>query len=129
MEGIIFYKEEHKEKKYNKIVPEKKNSLNNILLNSGIKYKGDKKVSLVDKFTNNYGFNKHHNQIKIDISNINNIDNNINEKKDITLTGKDQSNDKIVKNYNLLQNNSKDNIIKNIKKIIIENSNKNNIFN
>ena len=109
MEGIIFYKEEHKEKKYNKIVPEKKNSLNNILLNSGIKYKGDKKVSLVDKFTNNYGFNKHHNQIKIDISNINNIDNNINEKKDITLTGKDQSNDKIVKNYNLLKNNSKNN--------------------
>ena len=86
-------------------------------------------MSLVDKFTNNYGFNKHHNQIKIDISNINNIDNNINEKKDITLTGKDQSNDKIVKNYNLLKNNSKDNIIKNIKKIIIENSNKNNIFN
>ena len=112
----------------NKYIPEKKNSLNNILLNSGIKFKGDKKVSLVDKYTNNLEFNKHHNQIKIDINNINNINNNnTNAKKDIIPTFKAQSNDKIIKKYNLLKNHSKENIVKNIKNIIIENSNKNNI--
>ena len=105
---------------------EKKHSSNNLLINSGNKYKGDKKVSLVDKFTNNLEYYKNHNQIKIDINNINNSITNITN-KNINILYKAQSNDKIIKNYmNISGNKSKENIVKNIKNIIIENNNKNN---
>ena len=77
---------------------EKKHSSNNLLINSGNKYKGDKKVSLVDKFTNNLEYYKNHNQIKIDINNINNSITNITN-KNINILYKAQSNDKIIKNY------------------------------
>ena len=113
---------------------EKKHSSNNLIINSGNKYKGDKKVSLVDKFTNNYEYYKHHNQIKIDTNNINNINNSINNinnnitKKNSSIPFKARSNDKIIKNYkNISGNKSKENIVKNIKNLIIENNNKNNI--
>ena len=66
--------------------------------------------------------------IKIDTNYINNIemnsiisDNNI-KNVDLRSGGK-----KIKKNENLIRNNSKKNVVKNIKDIIIENSNKNNI--
>ena len=112
----------------NKNFPEKKNSLNNVLLNSGNKYKLDKKISLIDKFSNNLEYNKQSNQIKIDTNNINNINYNNNHKKDSIPKFKAQSNDKKIKNYmNLSNNHSKENMVKNIKNIIIENSNKNNI--
>ena len=112
----------------NKNVQEKKNSANNVILNSGNKYKVDKKISLVDKFSNNIDYYRHHNQIKIDTKNINNsINNNIIIQKN-SIPYKAQSNDKNMKNYiNLSSNNSKEKIAKNIKNIIIENSNKNNI--
>ena len=107
----------------NKNMKEKKHSLNNVLLNSGNKFKGEKKFSLVDKFTKNLEYNKQHNQIKIDINNINNI---IPKKENIPIC-KVQSNDKKKNLKNLTNNHSKENIVKNIKNIIIENSNKNNI--
>ena len=111
----------------NKKIQEKKNSSNNVIINSGNKFNKDKKVSLIDKFTNNMDYHKNHNQIKIDINNINNINsNNIIPKNNIP--HKTQSNDIIIKNcINLSSINSKENIVKNIKNIIIENNNKNSI--
>ena len=89
--------------------------MNNVLLNSGNKFKGEKKFSLVDKFTKNLEYNKQHNQIKIDINNINNI---IPKKKNVPIC-KVQSNDKKKNLKNLTNNHSKENIVKNIKNIII----------
>ena len=115
----------------NKNTQEKKHSFNNVLLNSGNKFKGDKKFSLVDKYTNNLEYSKKQNQIKINTNNINNINtnhiNNILSKKENIPIYKAQSNDKKKNLKNLSSNHSKENIVKNIKNIIIENSYKNNV--
>ena len=97
------------------------NSTHNVVINSGNKYKGDKKVSLVDKLQNNKEYYKKNQIVKIDKNNSNkNIQKNI--------PYQSHTNEKKIKNYmNLSSNHSKDNIVKNIKNIIIENSNKNNI--
>ena len=106
----------------------KSNNGNNVkIINSGNKYKVEKKISLVDKFSNNIDYHKHHNQIKIDTKNINNsINSNIIKQKN-SIPYKAQSNEKNMQHYiNLSSNNNKENMAKNIKNIIIENSNKNN---
>ena len=101
------------------------NSTNNVILNSGNKYKVDKKVSLVDKIKNNNNSNYYKQNLLVKNDN-NNNNRNINNKNNIPY--KAQSNEKKIKNYmNLSTNHSKENIVKNIKNIIIENSNKNNI--
>ena len=104
-----------------------KNSGKNILIGSGNKLKKNKKLKLINKYKNNIEHFILNPSMKIDTNYINNmetsiINNNIN-KLDI------RSGEKKIKNNNmdLTGNYSKKNVIKNIKDIIIENSNKNNV--
>ena len=98
-------------------------------MGSGNKNKKSKKMNFIHKCNQqkieHFMFNP---AIKIDTNYINNIemnsiisDNNI-KNVDLRSGGK-----KLKKNENLIRNNSKKNVVKNIKDIIIENSNKNNI--
>ena len=107
-----------------------KYSVKNAMMGSENKIKKDKKIKIINKYKSNlenYMFNP---SMKIDINNINNIENNSilnnlnNNIKKIYI----RSDEKKVKNSNnLTGNNNKKNVVKNIKDIIIENSNKNNL--
>ena len=106
-----------------------RNSAKQAMMGSGNKIKKDKKIKIINKYNNieHYIFNP---SMKIDTNYINNVGNssiinNINnniKKLDIR-----SGENKIKNNSNLLGNINKKNVVKNIKDIIIENSNKNNI--
>ena len=105
-----------------------KNNGKNFLIGSVNKLKKNKKLKLINKYKNNIEHYILNPSINIDTNYINNMEitsiiNNDLQKLDI------RSGEKKIKNNgnNLTGNNSKKNVIKNIKDIIIENSNKNNI--
>ena len=104
-----------------------RNKTKNTKGDSGNKIKKERDIKYNNKSKNNQGHHLFNPSMKIDTNNINNMDNNsiINnikiKKLDIRVR------EKKLKNNNLVGNSSKKKDVKNIKDIIIENSNKNNL--
>ena len=103
-----------------------RNVAKNDLMGSGQKAKKEKKVKYINKDKNNIEHFMFNPSMKINTNNINNLENNTiinNNIKKLDI----KSAEKKVKNNNNLTGNNRKNVEKNIKDIIIENNNKNNL--
>jgi len=104
-----------------------RNSVKQEFMGSGNKIKKERKIKYIHNSKNNienYFFNP---PMKIDINNINNLETNTIINNNLKKLDARNGEKKIKNNNNLTGNNSKKNVVKNIKDIIIENSNKNNL--
>ena len=104
-----------------------RNSVKQEFMGSGNKIKKERKIKYINNSKNNienYFFNP---PMKIDINNINNLETNTILNNNLKKLDARNGEKKIKNNNNLTGNNSKKNVVKNIKDIIIENSNKNNL--